>query len=140
MSQGKYARPTLYARYAGMKARCYNPSHPKYHRYGGRGIEVCEKWLTSYSAFEEDMLPTYKKGMMLDRKDNDGDYTPENCRWANNTQQSRNRQNNVLLTFNGVTQCMAAWADEIGVARNTLRERLVTHGWSVERALTGKRG
>lgn len=72
-----------------MKERCLNRSHPKYHRYGGRGIEVCERWMT-FALFLSDMgLPP--EGLTLDRKDNDGHYEPGNCEWATYDQQFRSR-------------------------------------------------
>jgi hypothetical protein len=116
-----------------MVARCYDPKHPKYHRYGARGIRVCDRWVC-YRLFVEDMGER-PNSMTLNRIDNDGDYEPANCEWASYTTQNRNRGNNREITFLGKTQCLSQWAEEIGMTREALRNRL-NRGWSVEDALT----
>ncbi len=118
-----------------MLARCLNPNTADYERYGERGIGVCDRWQTSFAAFLSDMGPRPSLSHSIDRKDNDGNYEPGNCRWATRTEQNRNKRTNRLLTFNGQTKCIAEWAEEVGIHHDTLRARL-NLGWSVERALT----
>lgn len=115
--------------------RCYNRNCSTYSLYGGRGITVCEQWRNSFEAFYDDMGDKPSRQHSIDRKDNDGHYEPGNCVWATQREQARNRRNNRLLTFDGRAQCIAAWAEELGIQTDTLKRRIYV-GWSVERALT----
>jgi hypothetical protein len=112
--------------------RCTSPKHPHFKDYGGRGIEVCERW-KSFALFLQD-VGQRPPGKTLDRLDCHGNYEPGNCRWATSEEQQRNLRTNRLLTFDGKTQCLTAWAKEAGIKKSTLRERL-ERGWSVEAAL-----
>lgn len=110
----------------GMIDRCNNPQHKNYHRYGGRGIKVCERWLT-FKNFLEDMGER-PEGMTLDRINNDGDYEPSNCRWATPKEQAQNTSTNVNITINGETHCLTEWSRISGINCKTLRRRL-QNGW-----------
>lgn len=116
-----------------MIQRCRNPNTVSFHRYGGRGIKVCERWRL-FENFLADMGER-PAGMSLDRIDNDGHYEPGNCRWATRTEQSRNMSRNRLLTFNGETMPVSAWAEKLRLPRKVLEGRL-RNGWSIDRALT----
>ena len=116
-----------------MIARCYNPNNAAYNRYGGRGITVCKRW-RKFENFLADMGNRPSSKYSIDRIDNSGNYTRENCKWSTMKEQCRNRRNNRLLTLNGETHCVAEWVDIVGIRSDTIRARL-KRGWSVERAL-----
>jgi hypothetical protein len=132
-----------YAAYNALKNRCYNPNYVSFHRYGGRGITVCARWLEpkgqGFLNFFEDMGERPSPKHEVDRKINDGNYEPGNCRWATKEQQSHNKSNNRNLTLNGKTQCVSAWAKELGIGRGCLKDRL-RRGWSAEEALLLPKG
>lgn len=121
--------------YRGMLSRCYGANHERYPRYGGRGITVCDRWRESPENFYADMGPKPTPGHSLDRIDNDGPYSPDNCRWATPAQQRANTSTSRMLTHNGKTMSMSEWSEETGVHMSTLCQRL-KRGWSVDRALT----
>lgn len=122
-----------YVVWCGMLARCRNPNHKGYDRYGGRGISVCQRWQNSFKAFMDDMGMPPTPRHTIDRKDNDGDYEPGNCRWATNAENCANTRSNHKITFRGETLCITHWAKRIGISTEALRERLL-RGWSVELA------
>ena len=135
---GKRHLPEYYI-WQSMTQRCSNPNIESYHCYGGRGIRVCGRWLESdgqgFLNFLSDMGERPSKDLSIDRHPNpDGNYEPGNCRWATDKEQCRNRRSNTLWTHNGKTQCIAAWAEEVGISQFILSKRL-RRGWSVEKAL-----
>ena len=122
--------------WSGMKQRCQDERSTDFNRYGGRGITVCPEWRESFEAFHDwSMANGYQDNLSLDRKDNDGPYSPENCRWATAKEQGNNKGNNRILEFNGESKSMQQWANETGISRGTIDAR-IRSGWSVERALT----
>lgn len=127
-----------YRTWSNMMSRCFNPYVSSFSIYGGRGITVCERWKNSFENFLEDMGEK-PKGKSIERIDSNGNYEPGNCRWATAKEQSNNTSRNVFLTFNGKTQTIAQWAEEIGMSKSTLLHR-VDRGWSAEKALTKKIG
>ena len=114
--------------WAAMKRRCFYTSHEHFGSYGGRGITVCERWLL-FENFLADMGER-PEGCTLERIDPDGDYTPENCRWASQKEQCRNRRNNRLITCAGLTLTLAEWSARTGLDASKISHRL-TAGWSV---------
>lgn len=126
--------PKAYSVWLTMIARCHKPGASGYETYGARGIYVCARWRESVHNFIADMGDP-PSGMSIDRIDNDGPYSPENCRWATNDVQCRNRRTNRMMTLDGRTQCLSDWARELGIKQVTLSARL-RNGWSHERALT----
>jgi hypothetical protein len=124
-----------YRVWAQMKRRCLDPSDDYYANYGGRGIRVCDRWVMSFPAFYEDIGPRPTPKHTIDRINNDGHYEPGNCHWALPYQQSRNKRDNLLLLFQGVTLCATDWAAMTGLTLTTISTRL-THGWTVEEILT----
>ncbi len=131
-THGMRRRPE-YSVWASMLNRCRNPRVHCYPNYGGRGIMVCDRWL-KFENFFSDMGPR-PEGMTIERIDNGGDYTPENCRWASPIEQYRNRRDNVFLAFRNVTMTMAEWGRALGFPDKLIRDRRKA-GWTVERILT----
>lgn len=118
----------------GMNQRCYNPKGSAYRHYGGRGIAVCPRWRGSFEAFYADMGPRPSPAHSLDRIDNGGPYSPENCRWATVRAQAWNRRTNVTISFRGETKTIAEWAAQLGLSPCTIRARL-NKGWPAARVL-----
>ena len=100
--------------------RCQNPANKGYPRYGKRGIRVCESWRNSFDAFCTNMGPRPSAEHSIDRIDNDGNYEPNNCRWATRTEQARNRSDNHEVTIGGSTKCLKAWVVEKGIAESVV--------------------
>lgn len=105
-----------------MKRRCLSPQRKEYARYGGRGINVCERWM-KFDLFLEDMGPC-PPGMELDRKNTNGNYEPDNCRWATETEQQNNKRSNVLVTVGEIVLTIANWARLTGVPRKCIEQRI----------------
>jgi hypothetical protein len=125
---------SLYKKWRGMKNRCQNPNDPCYERYGGRGIKVCDRW-QEFEAFYDDMSPTYKRGLTLERINNDIGYCPENCEWVTLAKQATNRRNVHRLEWEGEIYTAKALAEKVGMKPQTLTARL-RRGWSVQEAVT----
>ena len=122
--------------YYGIIHRCHNPKSKDYPRYGGRGIEVCDEWRADIRSFVAwGKSSGYEKGLSIDRIDNDGSYSPENCHWISLAAQNRNKSSNKLITYNGETRILEEWGEHLEVDADMICHRLL-HGWTVERALT----
>lgn len=116
-----------------MIGRCTNPKSPDFHRYGGRGVQVCDRWTESFENFLSDMGER-PEGKTLDRIDVNGNYEPKNCRWATLSEQNRNKTSTPKLTFNGKTKSLAEWSDEVGLTVKIISWR-VKNGWDAQKAL-----
>jgi hypothetical protein len=130
-----------------MKGRCYNKNDKEYSRYGARGIKVCDRWLDKNMGsanFLKDMGPR-PKGIgaggrslySLDRIDNNGDYSPENCRWTDRITQANNIRRNRIVSYLGEEKTVSEWGRQFGIKADSIYERL-NRGWSVEEAITKK--
>ena len=120
----------------GMVQRCYNPKYTKYHNYGGRGITICDEWRKDLNAFALWAKSTgYRKGLQIDRINNDGNYCPENCRWVTNKENQRNKRTNHPITFRGETKTIIEWSEISGLPKQTIYERIL-RGWNEEETLT----
>ena len=126
-------RLKIYQIWCGMHQRCNNRSCRAFEDYGGRGIRICARW-KKFENFFADMghpLP----GMSLNRRNNNGDYSPENCHWATKLEQAGNTRRTIHLTFDGKTQTLREWAADLNVKYRRLYKRYLM-GWAVDRILS----
>lgn len=133
-----HAREPEYKIWHGILERCLNQKAAGYHNYGGRGIVVCQAWRHSYEQFVADVGKRPTPEHSIDRIDNDGNYEPENCRWATTKEQAANRRlpkRRDAIEHHGRKQSVSQWAQEYGLKVETLAMRL-KRGWSFEKALT----
>lgn len=115
----------LYDSWIDMRHRCNNPNNKNYHRYGGRGITVCDEWSTNFEPFRDwAMANGYKPGLTIERSDNDSGYCPGNCVWTGRMEQANNRVTNRLIEYGGEEHTVAQWARKFGVERGVLRHRI----------------
>jgi len=133
ITHGLSSRPE-YRVWGAMTERCTNPHNKAYEYYGARGISVCERW-KRFELFLLDMGERPSTKHSIERKDVNGNYTPDNCHWATCSDQMRNRTDSKFLTLNGVTKHLSTWAEDLGIKRSTLAQRIYVYKWSVERAL-----
>jgi hypothetical protein len=131
LKHGSYKKDE-YCNWLNLKARCARDRN-----YVNKNITVCDEWKNSFEQFFKDMGPRPSKKHSIDRIDNNGPYSKENCRWATNYQQSRNRGTNRIITFNNETKLLCDWAKDLNIKQNTLSLRLKK--WSIEKALTLKK-
>lgn len=109
-------------RWMSMLSRCQNPNSLAYGHYGGRGILVCDAW-HDFEVFMSNMGPMPSPKHQIERRDNNGPYSPDNCYWATVSQQSRNRRSNVLIEHNGRLLTLIDYAAEIGLPYSTVHQR-----------------
>ena len=130
----KASRSKEYDTWAAMKARCTNKNNKEFARYGGRGITICASWMASFEQFLADMGEKPSSSHSIERIDHNGNYSPENCRWATTVEQSRNKRNNRWITANGKTMLIGDWAKEIGLEKSSIYLR-IRKGWSEQMAV-----
>lgn len=124
----------IYRIWANMRERCERPGKDAYYRYGARGIKVCDEW-QDFSKFREwALVRGYADDLSIDRIDNDGPYSPDNCRWATRLEQARNTAKNMYLTYRSETLALSAWSERTGIGYSTIRKRLEL-GWTIDKAL-----
>jgi len=121
--------PREYSSWTAMKNRVTQKSHKYYNNYGGRGIKICDRWLgkDGFKNFYEDMGER-QEGMTLDRIDVDGDYCPENCRWATLLAQERNKRTAKIVSYNGESLTISEWSKKLGINQSTLYMRFRVGG------------
>lgn len=121
----------------GIIARCNNTNHKYYKDYGGRGIRVCDEWEDGFIAFYNwSMANGYTEELTIDRINNDGNYTPDNCRWTDKVTQANNTRGNRQIEYKGETHTIAEWGRITGIKAYNIDNRLNKYGWSVEQALS----
>lgn len=121
-----------YRVWRGIKARCNNPNVKIFKRYGGRGIKMCDRWKKSFANFLADMGER-PAGLSIERKNNNGHYTPKNCKWATRTEQARNRRSSRFLIYKGERKTLAEWCELLNLSYANVSARLKL-GWSVKEA------
>ena len=124
-----------YYTWQAMKRRCCNPKDKRYDKYGGRGITVCDEWINSYENFLRDVGLPPSKDHSIDRIDVNGNYEPNNVRWATQIEQANNKTNTHFITAFGKTQTLAQWSKELNIQRETIRNR-IKKGYTPEMSLT----
>lgn len=137
MTHGK-SNTRIYKVYRGMLDRCYCKTHKDYKDYGKRGIIVCQEWLDDFMNFYKwAMNHKYNDNLTIDRINVNGNYEPSNCRWVTNKEQQNNKRSSVYLTYQGKTQTMTQWSNELGINYGTIKSRK-KYGWSDKECLFGK--
>lgn len=123
----------LYDCWSKMKGRCSNPNDKSYIHYGGRGIQVCDEW-NRYESFRNWALSHgYRDDLTIDRIDVNGNYCPENCRWATKSEQANNKRSNRFVEYCGEVHTIAEWASKLDMSYDALQLRL-SRNWTIEKA------
>jgi hypothetical protein len=121
-----------------MKQRCLNPNHESYERYGERGITVCQRWVDSFDNFRSDVGDPPSEKHSLERKDNDGPYSPDNCVWATSVEQQNNTRRNRVIEYNGRKLTVIQWSRELGIPASTISRRF-HRGHPIDKVLSTQR-
>lgn len=134
MSYGRVGYDKLYGTWGHIRSRCYSKRNKRYSDYGGRGIKVCARW-QDFANFAADMGEPPGQNYSIERIDNDGDYTPDNCKWIPMVDQSANRRNCIMIDYDGKLQNLAAHCRDLGLPYDTIKRRIHT-GWNPVEALS----
>ena len=129
------SKTRLYGIWAGIKTRCFNKKHSDYHLYGGRGIKIFAEWLVFENFKEWAMENGYRDNLEIDRIDNDGNYSPDNCRWVSRKEQTRNTKKNRYFVIDGQKKCISEWCKIYKISHQLFLNRL-SKGWDIKTALT----
>lgn len=126
----------IYNSWANMKQRCRGTSNSETNRnYSSRGITYDQNW-DKFDSFYKDMQKGWKKGLTIDRIDNNGNYSKENCRWADRKAQAINRRNTRLFTHLGEEKTLTDWSTTLGIKQSALAQRIYCYKWSIEKTLS----
>ena len=134
----KIFHPEIKQVWRNMTRRCGDKNSIGYHNYGGRGVVVCALWLNFDEFCQWAVSTGYRHGLEIERKDNNGNYEPDNCKWATRKEQMSNTRQNHFLEFNGQRKTITQWANYLGIKSKTISQRINGYNWSIERALTEK--
>lgn len=133
------SKTALYKVWCGIKERCNAPNSYHFHNYGGRGISICDEWNKDFQNFYKWAKSNgYKRGLTIERIDNDGNYEPSNCTWIPKGEQNNNKRDTIRIKFNGEELTLKEWSERTGIKLITLYFRICKYNWSIERALTEK--
>ena len=128
----------LYRIWSNIKTRCYNTNDSHYERWGAKGVVMCDEWRNDFKAFYDwAMANGYSDELTIDRIENNKGYEPTNCRWVTLAENNRNKPHVKYITYNGKTQTIGQWTKELGLGKETIRERL-KRGWNETEALMGR--
>lgn len=127
-----YSKTPEYKAWKNMKGRCLNTNDKRYECWGGRGITICQNWVTSFEAFLKDMGKKPSSYHSLDRIDNNKGYCPENCRWATTLEQIINRRCSIKVTYNGMTKTLSEWCRELKVPYRRAYKRMKFFNWPID--------
>ena len=119
----------LYGIWKNMRVRCNNKNSIGYHLYGGRGIKICNEWKDHLPFRNWALKNGYEDNLSIERINNNKGYNPKNCKWATDKEQGRNKRNNTLIKYNGKTQCLSAWVEELGLEYSYVMQRIIKLHW-----------
>lgn len=114
----------IYRVWRAMVDRCEKPNHKLYPRWGGRGIKICEAWHAFENFHAWAVANGYHEGLTIERKDNNGNYEPDNCKWATQKEQANNRRTNVFIEFQNQRRTLTQWSEYLGIKKSVLRHKL----------------